>query len=76
MINKAEAIDWIIKYFMIISLFFWVSFFFSFLIREQKDSVFTSSKAQIETQEFITKHKIVEVISSASMMILVLKDYS
>lgn len=72
-INKAEAIDWIIRYFITVSLFLWFSCFPPVLRIEQKDRVFNSNILQIETQEFTTMQSREEEISKTSMTKLVLR---
>lgn len=59
---------------MIISPFFCLSPFVLFFTREQKDRVLISNITQMEIQEFIIKHKIVESINKTIMTKLVLKD--
>lgn len=59
-ISREEEIDWIIKYFILLS----VKDFFSIenvFIMQQKESVLISKATQIEIHEFIKKHKIDDI---------------
>jgi hypothetical protein len=55
----ADEIDWIMKYFILISLadFSLLNLF----VRTQNARVFISSMIQIDIQEFINKHMILEI---------------
>jgi len=56
--RRAEEMDWIIKYFILISKFFDLFFFVFLFIIEQNAIVFSSKRIQIEIHEFTRKHPI------------------
>jgi hypothetical protein len=59
--SRADEMDWIIKYFILISVIFFLSVLKLFII-EQNDRVFISNIIQINSQEFTNIHKIGEMI--------------
>jgi len=59
--RKEEEIDWIMKYFILISVIFFFSFSKVFM-RAQNERVFISSITQMEIHEFITRHIPLEII--------------
>lgn len=61
MMNIPDAIDWMMKYFILLSLVFFFLLSLSFMM-EQKARVFNSSMIQIDTHEFINKQQILVVI--------------
>lgn len=66
-ISIAEATDWMMKYFILLSVFIFFSVEKLFII-QQKANVFISSIIQIETQEFIKKHIIDETNNTADII--------
>ena len=75
-IKKEEAIDWIIKYFIIISFVILFSWGVPRIAIEQKAMVLISNKIQMDTHEFIKKHLTDDDSIIISIIILVLKWFS
>jgi len=75
LIKRAEAVDWIIKYFIILSFIFFFLFKEEVTETEQKAKVFNSSRIQIETHEFLNRHNIEDAIRAIMINKLVLIFY-
>lgn len=72
--KMAEAITWIRRYFIVLSLLFWAFILETLFIRAQKERVFNSSIVQIASQEFPRTQKMEEKMRIRSMVALVLRN--
>ena len=75
-IKKEEAIDWMIKYFIIISFVILFSWGILRIVIEQKAIVLISSKIQMDTHEFIKRHLTEDDSIITNIITLVLKWFS
>lgn len=71
-IRTADEIDWIIRYFILVSTIFLFSFLMEVFIIEQNERVFISRAIQIQIHEFLMKHKIDEMKIVVIIIIVVL----
>jgi hypothetical protein len=71
MIRILEEIDWITKYFILLSAIFFFLILLPFMI-EQKAKVFISNMIQMDSHEFIIKQQVLEVSNIGTKIMFIL----